>query len=85
MEQKTVPATKHIHFLLELEPVMDIGVLKNNKARKLDSQLSDWSCLLSGFVIHKRSYRLNKYFKTSRRICAFIQPHISLDQGQDVH
>jgi len=32
-------ATVQVHFLLQLKLVMDVGVLKNNKARKLESQL----------------------------------------------
>lgn len=39
--QKTMLATEQVHFLLQLEQVMDVGVLKNNKARNLDSQLSN--------------------------------------------
>lgn len=30
-------ATEHVHFLLQLELVTDVGVLKKNKAKKLDS------------------------------------------------
>lgn len=58
---------------------MDGGVLKNNRARKLDSQGSNRGSLLPGSDIKKRNYRPNKrYFKTCCGIFAFNPaPHYS--------
>lgn len=51
---------------------MDVSVLKNNRARKLDSQSSNTGSLLSDSGIKKRNYSLNKtYFKTCCRIYVF--------------
>lgn len=43
-------ASEQVHFLLQLEAMMDVCALQNNKARKkdADAEPSSWGSLLSG-------------------------------------